>query len=48
MPPEYIIEGIVSTMYDVYSFRVMVLETISGMCRTEPARHQTSIEWVSN
>ncbi|CAO2145016.1 unnamed protein product [Urochloa humidicola] len=46
MPPEYIMEGIVSKMYDVYSFGVTLLETISSMCRSEPARHQASIEWA--
>lgn len=47
MPPEYILEGILSTKYDVYSFGVTLLETISGMCRSEPARHHASIPWVS-
>jgi L1 cell adhesion molecule like protein len=48
MPPEYIMEGIVSKMYDVYSFGVTLLEIISGMCRSEPAHRQASIEWVRN
>ena len=47
MPPEYILEGILSTKYDVYSFGVTLLETISGMCRSEPARHHASVPWVS-
>ncbi|KAF8668147.1 hypothetical protein HU200_052438 [Digitaria exilis] len=46
MPPEYIVEGILSTMYDVYSFGVILLEIISGMCRPEPARRQAAVEWV--
>ncbi|XP_004979910.1 proline-rich receptor-like protein kinase PERK2 isoform X2 [Setaria italica] len=48
MPPEYILEGILSTKYDVYSFGVTLLETISGMCRSEPARHHASIPWAWN
>lgn len=44
----YIMEGIVSKMYDVYSFGVILLETISGMCGSKPARRQSSIAWVSN
>jgi hypothetical protein len=47
MPPEYISEGILSIKYDVYSFGVTILETISSMCRSEPARHHASIPWVS-
>jgi hypothetical protein len=47
MPPEYILEGILSIKYDVYSFGVTILETISSMCRSEPARHHASIPWVS-
>lgn len=47
MPPEYILEGTLSTMYDVYSFGVTLLETISNMCKTEPARHHASVPWVS-
>ncbi|KAG2559160.1 hypothetical protein PVAP13_8NG313800 [Panicum virgatum] len=46
MPPEYIMEGIVSKMYDVYSFGVILLETISGMCGSKPARRQSSIAWA--
>ena len=42
-PAEYIMEGIVSKMYDAYSFCVILLETISCMCRSEPARHQASL-----
>ena len=47
-PAEYIMEGIVSKMYDVYSFGVILLETISGMCGSKSARRQSSIAWVSN
>ncbi|CAL4978905.1 unnamed protein product [Urochloa decumbens] len=46
MPPEYIMEGIVSKMYDVYSFGVILLESISSMCGSESARHQASIKWA--
>ncbi|CAL4978940.1 unnamed protein product [Urochloa decumbens] len=46
MPPEYILEGTLSTKYDVYSFGVTLLETISGMCGPEPAHHQDSVEWA--
>ncbi|CAL5020462.1 unnamed protein product [Urochloa decumbens] len=46
MPPEYIMEGIVSKMYDVYSFGVILLESISSMCGFESARHQASIKWA--
>ncbi|CAL4982813.1 unnamed protein product [Urochloa decumbens] len=48
MPPEYILEGTLSTKYDVYSFGVTLLETISGMCRSERARHHASIPWAWN
>ncbi|CAL4978931.1 unnamed protein product [Urochloa decumbens] len=48
MPPEYILEGILSIWYDVYSFGVTLLETISGMCRVEPARHHASVPWAWN
>jgi len=48
MPPEYIMEGILSTKYDVYSFGVILLEIISSMCSFEPARRQASVEWVSS
>ncbi|XP_066334449.1 cysteine-rich receptor-like protein kinase 10 [Miscanthus floridulus] len=48
MPPEYILEGTLSTMYDVYSFGVTLLETISNMCKTEPARHHASVPWAWN
>jgi serine/threonine protein kinase len=40
MPPEYMLESILSTKCDVYSFGVTLHETISGMCRSEPARHR--------
>ena len=43
MPPEYIMD-----VYDVYSFGVILLETISGMCGSKSARRQSSIAWVSN
>lgn len=48
MPPEYILEGTLSTMYDVYSFGVTLLETISSMCKTDPAHHHASVLWVSD
>lgn len=48
MPPEYILEGTLSKEYDVYSFGVTLLETISGLCKAEPARHHASVTWVSN
>lgn len=48
MPPEYIMEGILSTKYDVYSFGVILLEAINGMCGVEAVRRQASVEWVSN
>ncbi|KAK8448148.1 hypothetical protein SEVIR_8G234734v4 [Setaria viridis] len=47
MPPEYIVEGILSTKYDVYSFGVILLEIINSMCSYNPARRQASVEWVS-
>ncbi|CAL4978935.1 unnamed protein product [Urochloa decumbens] len=46
MPPEYIVEGILSTKYDVYSFGVILLEIISSMCILEPVRRQASVEWA--
>ncbi|KAG2557537.1 hypothetical protein PVAP13_8NG253900 [Panicum virgatum] len=46
MPPDYIIQGILSTKYDVYSFGVILLEIISGMCRPVPARRQAAVEWA--
>ena len=48
MPPEYIMEGTLSTKYDVYSFGVILLEIISSMCNLKPARRQASVEWVSS
>lgn len=48
MSPEYILEGTLSTMYDVYSFGVTLLETISSMCKTNPVRHHASVPWVSD
>jgi len=48
MPPEYILEGTLSMRYDVYSFGVTLLETISGMCRDAPARHHASVPWAWN
>ena len=47
MPPEYIVEGILSTKYDVYSFGVILLETIASMSRHDNFRRQASVEWVS-
>jgi hypothetical protein len=46
MPPEYVLEGVLSVKYDVYSFGITILETISSMCRFEPALSQASVEWV--
>jgi len=46
MPPEYIMEGTLSTKYDVYSFGVILLEIISSMCNLKPARRQASVEWA--
>ncbi|KAJ1276689.1 hypothetical protein BS78_05G233900 [Paspalum vaginatum] len=49
MPPEYILEGILSMKHDVYSFGVIILETISGMSKgDEPAQHHLSISWAWN
>lgn len=49
MPPEYIVEGVISVKNDVYGFGVTLLETISGMSDSErDARHQASIEWAWN
>ncbi len=49
MPPEYIVEGVISVKNDVYGFGVTLLETISGMSKSgRDTRHQASIEWVSN
>ncbi|KAF0890024.1 hypothetical protein E2562_035356 [Oryza meyeriana var. granulata] len=46
MPPEYIVEGVISVKNDVYGFGVTLLETISGMSESgRGARHQASIEW---
>lgn len=47
MPPEYIVEGVISVKNDVYGFGVTLLETISGMRRSGPAvRRQASIGWA--
>uniref|UniRef100_A0A0E0RFJ1 Protein kinase domain-containing protein n=2 Tax=Oryza rufipogon TaxID=4529 RepID=A0A0E0RFJ1_ORYRU len=49
MPPEYIVEGVISVKNDVYGFGVTLLETISGMSDSgRDARHQASIEWAWN
>ncbi|KAF8668155.1 hypothetical protein HU200_052447 [Digitaria exilis] len=48
MPPQYILEGTLSKKYDVYSFGVTLLETISGLCKAEPARHHASVTWAWN
>ncbi|CAL4982819.1 unnamed protein product [Urochloa decumbens] len=45
MPPEYVFEGILSVKYDVYSFGIIVLETISGMCRSGQIHLQAPVEW---
>lgn len=31
MPPEYVIDGVISTKTDVFSFGVLLLEIISGV-----------------
>uniref|UniRef100_A0A0E0FAW0 Protein kinase domain-containing protein n=1 Tax=Oryza meridionalis TaxID=40149 RepID=A0A0E0FAW0_9ORYZ len=47
MPPEYIVEGVISVKNDVYGFGVTLLETISGMSKSgRDTRHQASIEWA--
>ncbi|CAO2142673.1 unnamed protein product [Urochloa humidicola] len=46
MPPEYIVEGILTTKYDVFSFGIILLEIINGMCKSEPARRQASVDWM--
>ncbi|KAL6908116.1 hypothetical protein ACP4OV_002286 [Aristida adscensionis] len=46
MPPEYIMEGILSVKYDVYSFGVVILEIVSGMCKSKPPSCQASIQWA--
>uniref|UniRef100_A0A0E0RFK6 Protein kinase domain-containing protein n=1 Tax=Oryza rufipogon TaxID=4529 RepID=A0A0E0RFK6_ORYRU len=49
MPPEYIVEGVISVKNDVYGFGVTLLETISGMSDSgRDACHQASIEWAWN
>ncbi|BAH95599.1 Os12g0248000 [Oryza sativa Japonica Group] len=49
MPPEYIVEGVISVKNDVYGFGVTLLQTISGMSYSgRDARHQASIEWAWN
>lgn len=49
MPPEYIVEGIISLKNDVYGFGVTLLEIIGGMSESgRGARHQASIEWAWN
>ncbi|KAJ1276685.1 hypothetical protein BS78_05G233500 [Paspalum vaginatum] len=49
MPPEYILEGILSMKHDVYSFGVIILETISGMSKgDESVQHHVSISWAWN
>ena len=34
MAPEYAMEGVFSTKSDVYSFGVLLLEVVSGICRS--------------
>ncbi|KAG2564912.1 hypothetical protein PVAP13_7NG108934 [Panicum virgatum] len=36
MAPEYIMDGRLTTMVDLYSFGTILLETISGMCKSKP------------
>ncbi|KAJ1276700.1 hypothetical protein BS78_05G234700 [Paspalum vaginatum] len=45
MPPEYIVEGTLSTKYDVYSFGVILIEIIGSMCEHKKFRRQASVEW---
>ncbi|CAL4990428.1 unnamed protein product [Urochloa decumbens] len=52
MAPEYLVDATsVTTKCDVYAFGVIILETISRMCKSgnaekEPACRQASIEWA--
>jgi hypothetical protein len=54
MAPEHVVDATsVTTKCDVYAFGVIILETVSRMCRAEDADkelpcRQASIEWVSN
>ncbi|CAL4903394.1 unnamed protein product [Urochloa decumbens] len=44
--PEYLMRRELSMMNDVYSFGIVLLETISGMSRSEPTRRQASLRWA--
>jgi len=46
MAPEYIMDGRLTTMVDIYSFGIVLLETISGMCKFKPKLKDLAA-WVS-
>jgi len=47
MAPEYIMDGRLTTMVDIYSFGILLLETISGMCKFKPPKLKDLAAWVS-
>ena len=48
MAPEYLAQGLVSMKCDVYTFGVVILEIISGMCISEQPRGRGSVNWVND
>jgi serine/threonine protein kinase len=50
IPPEFIGEGSVSRMSDVFAFGVVIRETIANACTQAKSsgKHLSAEEWVSN
>lgn len=46
MAPEYLAQGLVSMKCDIYTFGVVLLEILSGMCISEQPRGQGSVKWA--
>ncbi|KAJ1276907.1 hypothetical protein BS78_05G252500 [Paspalum vaginatum] len=44
--PEYVANGIVSLKKDVYAFGLILLESVRGICRSQPPRHYHPIQWA--
>ena len=51
MAPEYAMQGQLSVKVDIYSFGVLILETVSGRKSSDtnfPQEMQSIVEWVRN